>query len=58
VYAADTLVIDRARADLRSTAVLGALDHAVGDALVEIEPEEIAGYGAQYTLELGKRFFK
>jgi LCP family protein required for cell wall assembly len=58
VHAADTRVIDRARADLRSTAVLGALDAAVGDAMVEIEPEEIAGYGAQYTLELGKRFFK
>lgn len=58
VHAADTRVIDRARADLRSTAVLGALDAAVGSAMIEIEAEAIAGYGAQYTLELGKRYFK
>ena len=58
VHAADSRLIDRARADLRSVAVLGALDAAVGDAMIELEPEEVAGYGAQYTLELGKRFFK
>jgi LCP family protein required for cell wall assembly len=58
VPATESRILDRARADLRSTAVLAALDAAAGDALVELEPEEPAGFGAQYALELGKRFFK
>jgi hypothetical protein len=58
IHVADSRVIDRARPDLRSTAVLEALDKAAGDVLVELEPEELAGMGAQYTLELGKRYFK
>ena len=58
VTSADSRVVDRARADLRSEKVLAALDKAVGDALIELEPDDVSGYGAQYTLELGKRYFK
>jgi LCP family protein required for cell wall assembly len=58
ITSAGSRIVDRARADLRSVRVLGALEAAAGDALVEVEPDEVAGYGAQYTLELGKRFFK
>lgn len=58
ITAADSRVVDRARADLRSSQVIGAVEKAVGDAMVEVEPDEVNGYGAQYTLELGRRFFK
>jgi hypothetical protein len=37
---------------------LRALQPAAAHALLEDAPDEVAGYGAQYPLELGKRFFK
>lgn len=54
----ESRVIDRAKLEQRSTAVLDALDAAVGGARLVIAPDETNTYGAQYTLELGKGFFR
>ena len=54
----ETVVTDRLRADERSQALLAAIDQAVGGARIEVSSDEGAGYAAQITVRLGKRFFK
>lgn len=54
----ESVVTDRLRADERSQAILAAIDQAVGGARIEVSSEAGAGYAAQITVRLGKRFFK
>jgi LCP family protein required for cell wall assembly len=54
----ESKLVDRAKLELRSQPVLEALDHAVGGVRVVLAPDETNVYGAQYTLELGKGFFR
>ncbi len=54
----ETVVTDRLRADERSQAILAQIDQAVGGARIEVSSDSGAGYAAQITVRLGKRFFK
>ena len=54
----ETVVTDRLRADERSQAILAVVDQAVGGARIEVSSDQGAGYAAQITVRLGKRFFK
>ncbi|MDB5098576.1 MAG: cell envelope-related transcriptional attenuator domain family protein [Cyanobacteria bacterium RYN_339] len=54
----ETLVVDRSRADERSQPTLAALDTAVKGARVIVDPGDVTGYGARFTIKLGKGFFR
>jgi LCP family protein required for cell wall assembly len=54
----ETILVDRTRADERSAIALQTIDSAVKGARVVIDPGDTNGYGAQYTLKLGKGFFR
>lgn len=54
----ETRLIDRAKLEERSQPVVEAIDKAVGDVRVVMATDEVNAYGATYSLELGKDFFK
>jgi LCP family protein required for cell wall assembly len=54
----ESRLIDRAKPGERSEALVQALDKAAHGLRVELATDDVATYGAQYTLELGKDFFR
>lgn len=54
----DTRIVDRKKAEQRSQATIDALVGTMGPARVLLHADEPSAYGADYTLELGKGFFR
>ncbi|MFP5503342.1 MAG: hypothetical protein ACLGIN_12710, partial [Candidatus Sericytochromatia bacterium] len=54
----ETRLIDRAKLEERSQPVIDAVDQTVGDVRVVMATDEVNAYGATYSLELGKDYFK
>lgn len=54
----ETVIVDRSRADERSAPALKALGQAVKGGRVVIDPDDATGYGARFTVKLGKGFFR